>query len=106
MNVCLVLLAWTVGCPAPASGAPDRWLAEDKAQHFTVSIVATTLGYGTARLALDRRGAAVAAGAAALAAGIAKEVADVRGGGPFSLRDLAWDAAGVALGLTLALNTR
>jgi uncharacterized protein YfiM (DUF2279 family) len=50
--------------------------------------------------------ALVVAGSAALLAGVAKEIHDVRAGRGFSLKDLAWDAAGVALGLTLAQRIR
>ncbi|HUE76656.1 MAG TPA: hypothetical protein VMM83_01825 [Longimicrobiales bacterium] len=81
-------------------------MAEDKLQHFTLSFAATALGYGTARLALDPGPARTAAAGVALAAGVAKEIADVRAGTFFSFKDLAWDAAGVALGLTLANQIR
>ena len=104
MNACLVLLGIIIGCsdaPDARVAAPDPWLAEDKIQHFTLSAAATTIGYGGARLALEPEGALVAAGATALGLGLAKELKDVRGGGPFSLKDLVWDAAGVALALTL-----
>ena len=107
MNVCLVFLGILAGCSADAAPpAPDVWFAEDKLQHFTASLAATTVGYGGARTLLEPDPAILAAGAAALGLGIAKELVDVRSGGPFSLKDLAWDAAGVALGLTLANGIR
>lgn len=127
MSAWLVLVA--VGCgggavpapvapvshmPAPATAAleetaeapaPDRWLAEDKVRHFAASFAATGMAYGGARFALDRRSARTAAVGVALALGLAKELADARAGGPFSLKDLVWDAAGVALGMLLVQRT-
>lgn len=104
------MLGLVLGCAGPAPDPPgepqDAWLAEDKLRHFTLSFGATTLGYGGARLALEPGSARALAGGLALAAGVAKEVADVRAGTFFSFRDLAWDAAGVALGLTLANQIR
>lgn len=91
---------------SPADPPPDRWLAEDKLRHLTASFAATGMAYGAGRVALDRGPARAAAAATAIALGLAKEIADRRKGGPFSLRDLAWDAAGVALGLTLSRSIR
>lgn len=105
MNACLVMLGLMLAC-AGQTPPEDPWLAEDKLQHFALSFAATALGYGVARVAIEPRGARAAAGGAALAAGVAKEVADVRAGTFFSFRDLAWDAAGVAVGLTLANQIR
>ena len=105
MSACLVLMGVLLGCSGGGPGAvqepADAWFAEEKLQHFTVSAAATTMGYGAVRLALDRDEARAAAAATAFALGIAKEVADLRRGGPFSLKDLVWDAAGVGLGLAL-----
>jgi uncharacterized protein YfiM (DUF2279 family) len=85
---------------------PDRWLAADKLQHLTMSFAATSFGFAAARSLGIGDAAAPAAAALALAAGIGKEVADLRAGGAFSLRDLAWDAAGVLAGYALARNGR
>lgn len=110
MNACLLFLGLVLGCSreeaAPAQDPPDAWLAEDKIQHFTVSMAATTMGYGAGRLALDHDQARTTAAATAFALGIAKELADVRRGGPFSFKDLVWDAAGVGLGLILVNRIR
>lgn len=92
---------------APAPPAPDRWFAEDKFQHFFLSMAITNLSYGTARLVgIDRGPATVAAGLTAGAAGIGKEIWDGRQGGHFSLKDLAWDGAGIATGLVLVSQAR
>lgn len=109
MSACLtllVLVACTAAGPPAAPQDRDAWLAEDKLRHFAVSAAATTLGYGTARFALDHDTARAAAGGVAFGLGIAKEMWDVRRGGPFSLKDLAWDAAGVGLGLLLVRGLR
>lgn len=90
----------------PAAPTEDRWLAEDKLQHFALSFAATQMGYGGARFALDREPAVAVAATVAVGLGLAKEVRDVRAGGPFSLKDLAWDAAGVALGVLFVRRVR
>jgi uncharacterized protein YfiM (DUF2279 family) len=94
--------------PAVAMSPPgdDAWIAEDKLQHFGMSFAATAFAYAGARTMIEPDPAVVVAGAAALLAGIAKEIHDARAGRRFSFKDLAWDAAGVALGLTLAHRTR
>ena len=87
--------------------AQDRWIAEDKARHLVTSMVAVGFGYSGARLvSLKGDEALIAAAAGAAAAGILKEVYDKRSGKPFSLRDLAWDAVGIGLGLVLVSNAR
>lgn len=108
MSACLVLFGVLVGCaaPAPAPGlappAADRWLAEDKGQHFAMSFAVTSMAYGGGRLALDPGPARLAAASLAVTLGVGKELVDARRGDPFSLKDLAWDAAGVALGYMFA----
>lgn len=78
----------------------DDWFGEDKFQHFFMSLALTHLAYGSARLAgLDRRPALVAAGGVSGAAGLWKEWYDLRRGSIFSVKDLVWDAAGIAAGL-------
>ncbi len=114
MSACLVVLGALIGClpgggpPLPAHGPAlradpaDRWVAEDKLQHLAASFAATSMGYGASRALAEPGPARIAAGAGAAALGLAKEIVDARAGGPFSFRDLVWDAAGIALGLTLA----
>lgn len=85
----------------------DPWFAQDKAKHFTMSFAATGFSFAAARTAgLGRDGALVAAGVAALTAGVGKELYDRRTGGFFSVRDMVWNVAGIAAGLVLAANTR
>lgn len=111
MNACLIMIGILLGCAGPAPDprpvpTGDAWFAEDKVRHFALSFAATALGYGGARTVLGPEEARIAAGGFALTAGVAKEIADVRAGTFFSFKDLAWDAAGVALGLTLANQIR
>lgn len=92
--------------PAPAA-ARDAWLGEDKVRHFMMSFGITTLGYGAARAAgVETATARLAAVTGSGAAGVAKEVRDLSVGGPFSVRDLAWDIAGTAAGLLVVSNIR
>lgn len=80
--------------PAPA----EAWLGEDKVRHFGASLGMTLIGYGGARTVLAHDPAiGVALGAAAVA-GLLREVHDDRRGRWFSVRDLVWDALGIAAG--------
>lgn len=123
MTPCILLAGVLLGCQGsdappqpwaveprvagPAVAAPHRdpWLGEDKARHFAMSFAATAFAYAAARSALDPGHARIAAPAAAVAAGVGKEIHDARDGRWFSLRDMAWNLAGVALGLALIQHT-
>ncbi len=80
--------------------ADDAWWGRDKALHFSASFLLTTNGQYVLVNKLDASEDASlpVSAASALAVGIAKEVYDARrvNGSGFSLRDLAWDAAGIA----------
>lgn len=110
MSACLVLFGVLFGCSAPGGPPPqpvpaasdDRWVAEDKLQHFAMSFAVTGMTYGGGRLALDPAPARAVAAGVTLSLGVGKELTDARRGGPFSVKDLAWDAAGVALGFVFA----
>ena len=97
------------GAPAPprvarpdsTAALPDDWVARDKALHLGASFLLTLSAQYvlTDKASLsDGRALPVAAGAA-LALGLVKEVADARRprSPHFCWRDLAADAAGVAL---------
>ena len=77
----------------------DRWLGADKFKHAGMSYAITAYAFAVT----DSE--AVAVGSAAVA-GLAKEVYDRRRGYPFSIRDLIWDAAGIALGYAVIKQTR
>jgi len=116
------LAGWVVvvglGVPAPAArfdpptGSPvptgfagaqaiDSWIAEDKAQHFVMSFAVTGMSYGAARLAVEPTPARSTAAGVTLLLGVGKEIFDARSGGWFRVKDLIWDAAGLALGYAL-----
>jgi uncharacterized protein YfiM (DUF2279 family) len=77
----------------------DAWIGADKFKHAAMSYAITTYTFG----ATDSEPLAVATGAIA---GILKEIYDRRRGSLFSVRDLVWDAAGVALGYAVVKQTR
>ena len=81
-----------------AAHAGDRWYGEDKVRHFAASAGITAISYGGARAMLDSDEAVGAAIGAAAVAGLVREIHDYRLGKPFSFKDLAWDALGVAVG--------
>lgn len=87
--------------------AEDAWIAEDKARHLFASLAITAVSFGLATaLDVEWPDAGLAAGAVAGVAGLGKEVRDYRRGRPFSVKDLAWDAAGIGAGLVLASAAR
>ncbi|MCC6647832.1 MAG: hypothetical protein IT374_19975 [Polyangiaceae bacterium] len=96
-------VALAVGVVAGDARADDEWLGRDKRLHFGASAVVAAGGYGAASVWTTSRGArALAGGGLALAVGAAKEGWDAAGRGDPSWRDLAWDAAGAAVGVAVA----
>ena len=77
----------------------DAWLGPDKFKHAAMSYAITAYTFA----ATDSEPVAVASAAIA---GILKEIYDRRRGSLFSVRDLVWDAAGVALGYAVVKQTR
>jgi len=100
--------ALIVGCllgiaPAPAS-ADDDWLGADKGMHYGASLIITAGGHGLSALVLEEPWQRAVVGASlGMTAGIAKELHDLAGHGDPSWKDIAWDVAGVASGVGLAL---
>jgi uncharacterized protein YfiM (DUF2279 family) len=95
-----LVLVFSLGSPArPADG----WFGPDKVQHLFMSAFVQSASYGSLRGAGLSHGAALAGATATTATvGIGKELRDRRVTGVFSVRDLAWDAAGAG-GMTLLL---
>jgi len=84
----------------------DRWLAEDKLKHFTMSYGITMFAYAGGRMLADHNTSTALAIGAGVTAGILKEFYDRSRDKPFSLRDLTWDVAGIAAGYALIKNAR
>src|SRR5262245_20770225 len=87
--------------------ARDEWFAEDKLKHMFTSMALVGYGQATARTAGVARGPSVAIGVSLTAvAGFGSEWHDRRQGRPFSPRDLAWVAVGIAASTLLVRNVR
>jgi uncharacterized protein YfiM (DUF2279 family) len=85
----------------------DRWFGEDKQRHFAMSFFVTSIGHAAGRMAgMDADAATLSGVVVAAAAGLGKEIHDRRGGGIFSVKDLVWDAAGIAVGAVLVRQAR
>ena len=97
----VLLFSVLLGPPA------DGWFGRDKVKHFLMSAFAQSATFATLQAAGADRGAALAGASAATATlGVAKELADRRRGGPFSVRDLTWDAAGAGAASLLLVRTQ
>jgi uncharacterized protein YfiM (DUF2279 family) len=99
-----LLLVFTLG-RAPEHSR-DAWFGPDKLQHFFTSAFVQSVGYGVLRRAGAEQGPAIAGASVVTAiAGVGKEVHDRRTKGEFSVRDLAWDAAGAGSASLLLVRT-
>lgn len=88
------------------AGAADPWIGTDKVKHFVLAGFAESVAFAAARTAGAARRPALAVGAAVgLAVSVGKELADRGGRGQPSVRDLAWDAAGIAAYAVLLART-
>lgn len=95
--------AGTAGLPRQV--LPDRWFAPDKLRHFFLSFGATGVTYAALRAADERAVADWLSPSATMLAGLAKEIVDQSRGWGFSLKDLVWDAAGVAVAMIAMRET-
>jgi putative lipoprotein len=86
----------------------DRWISEDKAKHFFASFVVTSISAGAARAAgLDPAASAWVGAGVGAGAGVWKELRDRRTpGATVSLKDAAWDLAGVGAAAALVRQAR
>lgn len=81
----------------------DDWFGRDKPRHFAACAAVTGVGYGAGAVLFDSPGARALTGVGlGLGVGLGKEVYDRARGSVFSVKDLAWDAAGTATGLLAA----
>lgn len=85
----------------------DAWFGADKVKHFFMSAFVQSAAFSAARAAGASNSTAQVSGAFATAvAGIGREVHDRRRGKVFSVKDLAWDAAGGVAAAALLKRTR
>lgn len=100
-----VLLAFMLTF-GPAPREPDRWFAVDKTKHFFTAAFVQSVSFSALRATGLSRNASLA-GATVVSAGVSigKEIRDARGAGTPSVKDLAWDAAGIAAASALLQRT-
>lgn len=85
----------------------DRWFSADKAKHFFMAAFVQSATYTSLRaVGLNSDASIGAASVVSVGVSIGKEVHDRRHGGPFSGKDLVWDAAGIGAASALVLRTR
>ena len=73
----------------------DSWFGADKVKHFLMSAFIESLTFSGLQAAGAHRNASFAGAIGVTAVfGIGKEIHDKQRGEPFSLHDIAWDAAG------------
>lgn len=93
---------WVIGLAlmstdtADTASHRDRWLGPDKVKHATVAFAIQGGSYAALRGAAGHSGAVVGAAAVTVAVSLLKERLDRKRTG-FSVRDLAWDAVGIAV---------
>lgn len=76
---------------------PDPWLSPDKAKHFFTSVFVESVSFSVLRAANVSRSASLnGAMVFTFGVGVGREVYDHFHPGTPSLKDLAWDAAGIA----------
>ena len=102
----LVALVFALSQSPPEHPGGDSWFGTDKAKHLFLAGFAQSVAYGSLR-AVRLSPAVSGAGATAFSVGISvgKEVSDRRAGGDFSMKDLAWDAFGIAAASALLSRT-
>ncbi|MEO6526896.1 MAG: hypothetical protein ABIP93_09755 [Gemmatimonadaceae bacterium] len=100
-----LLLVFTLGT-GPGEHRRESWFGADKLQHFFTSAFVQSIAYGGLRRAGAGEGGSIAGASIASAAlGVGKELVDRRTKGEFSVRDLAWDAAGAGTATVLLVRT-
>ncbi|NUO63744.1 MAG: hypothetical protein HOQ11_06325 [Gemmatimonadaceae bacterium] len=91
-----------------AQSRTDRWLGADKVKHFFTTALIQSFTYSVAQVTTraPRSSLLLSASVASAAVGIGKEMHDRGSYGLFSVRDLAWDAAGAGAASVMLLHTR
>ena len=102
-------LALVAGPRAANAQIPaDHWIGADKVKHFFTTALIQSLTYSVIQVTTKapRSSLLFSASVASAAAGIGKEMYDRRSYGHFSVRDLAWDAAGAGTASLMLARTR
>ena len=86
----------------------DPWFGADKLKHFFFTALTQSVAYSVTQVTTrgSRSSLLLSASVASAAVGIGKEMHDRRSYGLFSVRDLAWDAAGAGVATLLLVQTR
>jgi uncharacterized protein YfiM (DUF2279 family) len=85
----------------------DSWLGADKIKHFLMSAFIESLTFSGLQAVGAHRNASFAGAIGATAVfGVGKEIHDKQRGEPFSIHDLAWDAAGGGAAFVMLRKTQ
>jgi uncharacterized protein YfiM (DUF2279 family) len=95
-------------CFSTAPQTRDRWISEDKAKHFFAAFVVTSISAGAARaVGLEPAASAWVGAGVGATAGAWKELRDRKvPDATVSLKDAAWDLAGVGAATVLLRQVR
>jgi uncharacterized protein YfiM (DUF2279 family) len=99
-------MKWVLVFSLPFAGPQPRadpWFAKDKWMHFAACAVIQSVAYGVANGGQGHSASLRLGAATAAAFGLGREVHDWRRKSHFSVKDLAWDAAGAG-GAAVALH--
>ena len=104
----LVFTALLTPTRAAAQVPVDNWFGADKVKHFMFTALIQSFAYSVTQVTTKapRSSLLLSASVASAAAGIGKEMYDRRSYGHFSVRDLAWDAAGAGTASLMLARTR
>lgn len=93
---------------AGAQTRSDNWFGPDKVKHFFMSALVQSITYSVAQVTTraPRSSLLLSASVASAAVGIGKEMHDRGSYGLFSVRDIAWDAAGAGTASLMLARTR
>jgi uncharacterized protein YfiM (DUF2279 family) len=102
-----VSAALVLGLSLALHAPSDSWWGPDKVKHFFMSAFVQSASYSALRLTrLDRGVSLGGATVVTLSLGLGRELHDRRTKGQFSVRDLAWNAAGVGAASLVLARTR
>ncbi|HTE48194.1 MAG TPA: hypothetical protein VK636_23315 [Gemmatimonadaceae bacterium] len=84
----------------------DRWFSSDKTKHFFMAAFVQSVSFsGLRTTGIGRTGSLIGASAVTSVVSVGKELHDRASGSVISVKDLAWDAAGLAASTALLRRT-